>query len=464
MRSNRFRITPRFLPLAAITGLCGFAGAASAQFQEPEAQALFMETNPDAIAYGWAVAEIEDVDGDGAKDAIIGSQGPFFDVRSGATGALIHRLEAPGLVGFAVADAGDVDGDGVHDIAAGAPAASQALVYSGATGDLLLTLTAPGAVNLGTSIAGAGDINSDGHADLLVGDRAFNLPDSFDGRGFVFSGADGSVLREYPSPAAGAIFAGGIALTGDVDHDGFGEHIVGASGISKAFVYSGRTGDLLYEFTGRPSAGAFGLFFVDGLRDVNGDRVPDFYVGDFGDNPDGSAPAPGAAYVYSGADGSLIHSFTGAGDFNGVGPGRGAGDVDFDGKEDLIIGAYTSSTGVANGGQITIYSGCDGSVIRTFTSTVENEQLGFDCVGLGDTNGDRFPEFLLSAANGGTVYISAGDQRCAADVNGDGVVDYRDVRFVAGRQRTDDPAADVNCDGRVDVLDLIFVLVSLKIC
>jgi len=462
----RFRSDAILAGAGALVACCAAGQPAQGQFQEPEGQALFTFSDPDPAFYGWAVAEMVDIDGDGVKEAIIGSQFPQIEVRSGATGALIHEFEAPGLLGFAVADAGDVDGDGVNDIGGGAPAASQALVFSGATGETLMTLTAPNTTNLGTSIASAGDINADGHADILVGDRAFNVPNSPDGRVFVFSGADGSILREYPAPAAAALFGGGAALTGDVDGDGLGEHIIGASLISKAFVYSGGTGELLFEFTGPPSAAGFGLFFVDGLNDVDGDHVPDFYVGDFGDNPEGltTPPFPGAAYVYSGADGSLIHQFNGGGDLTGLGPGRGAGDVDFDGREDLIIGAFNASTGVPNGGQVNIYAGCDGSLIRSFTSAVENEQLGFDCVGLGDVNDDRYPDFLLSAANGNTVYIGVGDQRCAADVNGDGVVDFKDLRFVARAVRTNDPAADITCDGTVDGRDLILVIVSLKIC
>ena len=55
-----------------------------------------------------------------------------------------------------------------------------------------------------------------------------------------------------------------------------------------------------------------------------------------------------------------------------------------------------------------IFSGADGSLLRTITSTVENEQLGFDAVGLGDTNRDGRPDELLAAANGNHVYIVAG--------------------------------------------------------
>jgi hypothetical protein len=91
-----------------------------------------------------------------------------------------------------------------------------------------------------------------------------------------------------------------------------------------------------------------------------------------------------------------------------MGPGRGAGDVNGDGRPDLIVGSYTSSAGAPQAGKVQIFSGADGSLLRTLTSTVENDQLGFDAVGLGDTNHDGLPDELISAANGNHVYIVAG--------------------------------------------------------
>jgi hypothetical protein len=73
-----------------------------------------------------------------------------------------------------------------------------------------------------------------------------------------------------------------------------------------------------------------------------------------------------------------------------------------------VIGSYTSNAGAPAAGKVQIFSGADGSLLRTITSTVENDNLGFDAVGLGDTNHDGFPDELLSAANGNHVYIVAG--------------------------------------------------------
>ena len=45
--------------------------------------------------------------------------------------------------------------------------------------------------------------------------------------------------------------------------------------------------------------------------DVNGDGVPDFIVGAFNDDPAGSGSDAGSAYVFSGADSSLLYQVTG---------------------------------------------------------------------------------------------------------------------------------------------------------
>jgi len=91
-----------------------------------------------------------------------------------------------------------------------------------------------------------------------------------------------------------------------------------------------------------------------------------------------------------------------------MGPGRSAGDVNGDGVPDIIVGNYTSSDGAKAAGKVQILSAATGNRLRTITSTMPNENLGFDAVGIGDTNGNGTPDFLISAANLDTVYIVDG--------------------------------------------------------
>jgi len=137
-------------------------------------------------------------------------------------------------------------------------------------------------------------------------------------------------------------------------------------------------------------------------REYDGDFVPDFYVGDYN-----AQNGNGFAGVYSGLDGSLIHGWAG-GPLDGTGPGREAGDVNHDGRIDLAVGSYTASDGAPSAGRVDVRSGRTGNALRTITSTTEGENLGFDVVGVGDVNRDGRLDLLISAAEGDTVYLVAG--------------------------------------------------------
>ncbi|MFG0276196.1 MAG: GC-type dockerin domain-anchored protein, partial [Phycisphaerales bacterium] len=141
------------------------------------------------------------------------------------------------------------------------------------------------------------------------------------------------------------------------------------------------------------------------------------------------------------------------------------GDVNGDGYDDLAIGSYTNSDGAQQGGRVDIVSGADGSVLRAFTGTVAFAQLGFDCVGIGDTDGDGALDFILSAANGSLVYIGAGtDVICAGDLNLDGVVNPKDVVAWYASYAAGDCRADINGDGVTNGDDLGVILGNFGKC
>ena len=122
-----------------------------------------------------------------------------------------------------------------------------------------------------------------------------------------------------------------VAAPGDVNGDGRADFIVGApndapGGLSQAgsaYVFSGADGSLLYQRTGDTVLDRFG-YFVSGAGDVNGDGRADFIVGAPTDAPGGLSQA-GSAYLFSGADGSLLYQRTGdtAGDNFGRSVGGG---------------------------------------------------------------------------------------------------------------------------------------------
>ncbi len=401
--------------------------------------------------FGWGIAEIADISDppDGVMDFIIPSLGEStVFVYSGADGTLIHTLTKPpadssnGSVGYAIADAGDTNGDGVHDIIVGSPSTSgigtnpgHAYVYSGVNGSILLELSGQAANDaFGYAVGGAGDVNEDGFADLLVGAPGNDASGNASGRAYIFSGMDGSLIRNLDAEAAGDRFGSGTAGTGDIDGDDVGDQIVGAPGAGasgRAYVYSGADGSLLFSTDADAGGSTYGQFFVAGVGDVNRDGTRDVYVGDYGANG-----GRGKAYVYSGVDGSVIHRFTSLIN-EGVGPGRGAGDVNGDGYADLLVGFYTSPIGAANAGKAVLFSGRTGTALRTMTSTTAGEAFGFDAVGVGDTNGDGYIDLLVSAASQNRVYLIAGyDFGCplagspAAEI--DGLPKNRFISFSPG--------------------------------
>ncbi len=137
--------------------------------------------------------------------------------------------------------------------------------------------------------------------------------------------------------------------------------------------------------------------FVSVVGDVDADGVPDIYASDWSNNARG--PSTGRIYIHSGADGRRNLTLTGetAGDGFGIGTAD-AGDVNGDGHDDLIIGAWQHAGAAPGGGKVYLYSGADGARLRIFTSKVPGETFGFDATGMGDVDGDDTIDFLLTSA------------------------------------------------------------------
>ena len=250
------------------------------------------------------------------------------------------------------------------------PATGRLYVYSGRDGRQLLTVDGEAAGDqFGAAVGAAGDVDRDGRADLIVGAPCHDGPAGVDaGKAYVVSGRSGRILRTHDGAEPGDGFGWGAAGLGD------GGYIVGAKDAGPgdrglAYVYDGRRGTTRFVLAGDAKSYDFGWFFVANAGRVDGDRTPDIYVGDFcgEDETDQCALPRGQAYVFSGRTGRLLHLFRGEQPNDGAGPGRSAGDVNHDGRDDIVVGYYFAGGGA---GRVVVYSGRTGRIIYDRSSTV----------------------------------------------------------------------------------------------
>ena len=390
--------------------------------------------------FGHSVSGVDDIDGDGHPDYRVGA--PYSDpngiyaagsayLYSGLTGALISQWDGVNdseWFGYRVAGVGDISGDGTPDFLIGALGASpngvhqagSVYLYSGATGLEITRLhgTAPMQA-FGHSLAGIGDVNHDGIDDFAIGSPRADINGLTQaGLVEVYSGSTLVPLYQLQGEQSLDSFGACAASAGDVNRDGIEDVIVGAPfadpngfiGAGSAYLFSGVDGGLLQVLHGQTDGVEFGCS-VSTVRDINLDGHDDFIIGARRAQRLSWIEGAGAAYVYSGANYEPLLNYTGeAGDeFLGTSVAS-AGDVNGDDFPDFIIGVpnlWNVSINLLGGALIC--SGATGAVLYTARSDFGIEGLGTTVAGLGDVNGDGRDDVIVGGPLPNYLGTSSGD-------------------------------------------------------
>lgn len=425
--------------------------ASSVVFWRARARARGQEDSPEHVGPTWLFhtpvrdnsAGIEtsatphfDVNGDGFDDVAIGAAYGVSTAGDVAGNVTVYLGSSAGLRTSAaqrldgeeiqfpfatVASAGDVNGDGYADLLVGAPGTlidrqpavgSVSLFLGGRTGvsarPARVLYGVAASQGFGMSVAGAGDVNRDGFADVIVGAPGSGTADVYLGAASGLAASPSIVLR------GDGQFGRSVAGGADVNGDGFHDVIVGASdedvpgiphaGTARVFLGSeaGIVAIAANTLTGTTFADAFGAT-VANAGDVNGDGRSDVIVGAPYADPNGTMNA-GTASVFLGT-------------VNGVDPrparriaGRtvnarlgtsaeGAGDVNADGFHDVVVSAPEENLMNGRVGAVSVYLGAamgvDAAVARELSSASMVSQFGAALAGLGDINGDGFDDLAV---------------------------------------------------------------------
>ena len=424
---------------AAFVFLGSAAGIASGDESTAVAR---LESDQDTARFGSSVAGAGDVNGDGYDDVVVAA--PFFDVDEDREGAAFVFL-------------GSASG-----VASGNPGSASARIESDAD-----------TTNLYLNVAGAGDVNGDGYDDVIIGASDYTggfldpnchycvrSREGSEGAAFVFHGsASGIASGAFPTAAAQlesnqvtARLGYDVAGAGDVNGDGYDDVIVGAPYYDAGQTDEGAAFVFLGSATGIADAGPdmaagqvesnreFGYLglSVAGAGDVNGDGYHDVIVGTYNQ---GAEAVDGAALVFLGGASGVADAnpATAAARIESNQAGAalgwsvaGAGDVNGDGYDDVIVGAPVYDNG--RGGAFTFLGSVSGIADGNPTTaavSLEDEgygSLGQSVAGAGDVNGDGYDDTIVGVPGGEEAFVDLGE----ADGDADGAPDSTDNCLLVG--------------------------------
>lgn len=358
-----------------------------------------------------------------------------------------------------IGSAGDVNGDGFEDLIVGDAWGSNGQDKEGIAylyfGGPLGPDSIPDWVGesnqadawYGFAVAGVGDVNGDGFDDILVGAFRYTNTMVNQGRAYLYLGsATGpGALPDWTTDGtiSGGLYANSVAAAGDVNGDGFADVAINTRYAGVSVFYGSLDG-----LSGTPNwAKSFpgsGVATVAGAGDVNSDGYDDLLIGEDG----AGSNWQGAAHVYFGSAGGLLPSpgwsVAGETEILVLGDGAGgAGDVNGDGYDDVLVSTYQYDGGLVDRGRAWLYLGSpDGPSHDAAWSVVgdaDRAWLGWNVAATGDVDGDSYADVLISARNAARVYLYRGSPQgldttpawdafglsvgIGGDFNGDGLSD-----------------------------------------
>ena len=433
-------------------------------FAQTPAPDLLIESNISLAHYGTAVASAGDINGDGYGDVIVGTKN-YTNIETNEGKIEIYLGSAAGInplpstviesnlpntyYGNSVACAGDINNDGYDDVIVGAylydngqTNEGAVYIYHGSAVGLTIIPTIilesnQASAQFGRSVSSAGDINSDGFDDVLIGSDAYTNGQSLEGRTFVYHGSAAGIgiapAATVESNLANAAFGRSVAGLGDVNADGFDDIIVGSPNYSngqsqegRAYIYHGTaTGINTVPITIMENNKAISYlgFSVSGAGDVNSDGYFDVIIGAY--NADNLQDGEGFVYMHYGsasgisATPNIVLESNQEAAFFGYSVAC-AGDRNADGFDDIIIGANDFTNDDEQEGKAFIYYGSASGITDMPNATFESDKpysnFGATVSGVGDVNNDGFDDLIIGAtdysntpSNEGAIYFYFGD-------------------------------------------------------